>query len=185
MDLLSLLMSARKTKCWHSHLTKKNPERQTRKCIFACCRNTFQRAENAAKPLPRAFAAVQTSSLCSLSVVGWQPPQVQWVSLASSKHKQRKRVWVGHVVLFYLFIYFSFFTPAAFLPPRRHESSRLQAGVHACSSAWCPLFSENIKDTRCKCATFASTLILQACRANERKTKKENVWMRTILFYLK
>lgn len=181
MDLLSPLMSAHKTKCWHSHLTKK-PEKQTKKCIFACCHNTFQRAENTGKPFPRAFAVVETSSLCSLSVVGWQPPQVQWVSLASSKHKQRKRVWVGHVVLFYFLF---FFTPAAFLPPRRHESSRLQAGVHACSSAWCPLFSENIKDTRCKCATLASTLILQACRANERQTKKKNVWMYTILFFLK
>lgn len=104
MDLLSPLMSAHKTKCWHSHLTKK-PEKQTKKCIFACCHNTFQRAENTGKPFPRAFAVVETSSLCSLSVVGWQPPQVQWVSLVSSKHKQRKRVWVGHVVLFY-FIYF-------------------------------------------------------------------------------
>lgn len=128
MDLLSPLMSAHKTKCWHSHLTKK-PEKQTKKCIFACCHNTFQRAENTGKPFPRAFAVVETSSLCSLSVVGWQPPQVQWVSLASSKHKQRKGVWVGHVVLFYLFF---FFTPAAFLPPRRHESSRLQAGVLVC-----------------------------------------------------
>lgn len=82
--------------------------------------------------------------------------------------KQRNSVWVWHVVrCIELAPFFS--TPAAVLPPRRHESSRLQAGVHGSSTAWCPLFSENVEDTRCDCATFASTLIPRACAVKERQ----------------
>lgn len=134
---------------------------------------------------PRTQQRVKPKQFPQASVYGWDFQSVFTVSLwmtASTGasgligviQAQAKEELLSRARCIGFFSPFS--TPAAFLPPRRHESSRLQAGAHACSSAWCPLFGENIKDARCNCAPFDSTLIVSMqskWEARQQKTKKK------------